>query len=100
MESLQRDRLAWVKAVDAFQLLVSKTTIHVSVRSLDLTPTLIFNPPEKNQKKKSFYRLWENQIKHVGRHAQAYFHRDFVSVCPKRIDFNYTFVYSVNARLI
>ena len=27
-------------------------------------------------------------MKHGGRHAQAYFHRDFVSVCPKRIDFS------------
>ena len=55
MESLQRDGLARVKAVDAFRLLVRQNKKHVSVRSLDLPPTLIFNPPPQKKTTTTLY---------------------------------------------
>ena len=67
MESLQRDGLARVKAVDAFRLPVRQNNNTCFCTVSRPTTDLNFNSPPP--KETTLYRFWENQMKHGGLHA-------------------------------
>ena len=88
IESVQRDGPARVKAVDAFRLPVRQNNNTCLCPVSRPTTDINFYPPKK---KNPTLRIVSEKTRWNtgrGRHAQAYFHRDFVNVYPKRIDFN------------
>ena len=82
IESLQRDGLARVKAVDAFRLPVRQNNNTCFCTVSRPTNDLNFNPPPPKKKKKNKLCIVSEKTRWNtgGRHAQSYFHRDFVNL--------------------